>query len=446
MCFPCSRCLKNSRDDNLFGKIAVFMQEWEAVGSGGISLGAFRQKFVLYLMKILLGMKRVVSLVCMMACLFVGCDKAVIQVVEFTVASDVRMKVGRSENLFDVMFLYKEDPEQEKWYFLPVGDVKDFTFERGYEYRVRARVDKEPTTYSVTKIISKTQKVSEGMGSDDVYIVQMLVHDAFVFVQHLHEFGNAAFVVECFRTQTGFFPFIRQGDPHTAIQKCQFPQTLCQRIPFVDGRFLKNFRIRMECDFGPFVIHGREFPQLTAGDTPFKTDIVGHPVAVDFHFHPIGKCVDAGDPHAVKTAGNFVGVMVKFTTGMKHGHDHFHSRDPQILVNIHRHTASVVLHSDAVIVMNGDFHFGGIPRQCFVDTVVHHFVHQVMQSAGTGIADVHGGTHPDGLQPFQHSDLTGGIRSGYRSIFTACGGGNKVFAHKKIFPSVAAAPEGLQPV
>ena len=175
MCFPCSRCLKNSRDDNLFGKIAVFMQEWEAVGSGGISLGAFRQKFVLYLMKILLGMKRVVSLVCMMACLFVGCDKAVIQVVEFTVASDVRMKVGRSENLFDVMFLYKEDPEQEKWYFLPVGDVKDFTFERGYEYRVRARVDKEPTTYSVTKIISKTQKVSEGMGSDDVYIVQMLV-------------------------------------------------------------------------------------------------------------------------------------------------------------------------------------------------------------------------------------------------------------------------------
>ena len=109
------------------------MQEWEPVGSGGISLGAFRQKYVLYLMKILLDMKRVVSLVCMMACLFVGCDKAVIQVVEFTVASDVRMKVGRSENLFDVMFLYKEDPEQEKWYFLPVGDVKDFTFERGYE-------------------------------------------------------------------------------------------------------------------------------------------------------------------------------------------------------------------------------------------------------------------------------------------------------------------------
>ena len=151
------------------------MQEWESVGSGGISLGAFRQKYVLSLMKILLDMKRVVSLVCMMACLFVGCDKAVIQVVEFTVASDVRMKVGRSVNLFDVMFLYKEDPEQEKWYFLPVGDVKDFTFERGYEYRVRARVDKEPTTYYVTKIISKTQKVSEGMGLDDVYIVQILV-------------------------------------------------------------------------------------------------------------------------------------------------------------------------------------------------------------------------------------------------------------------------------
>ena len=151
------------------------MLVWEMVVRVSVLLGVFRQKIVLYLMKIMLDMKRVVLLVCMMACLFVGCDKAVIQVVEFTVASDVRVKVGRSESLFDVMFLYKEDPEQEKWYFLPVGDVKDFTFERGYEYRVRARVDKELTAYYVTKIISKTQKVSEGMGSDDVYIVQMLV-------------------------------------------------------------------------------------------------------------------------------------------------------------------------------------------------------------------------------------------------------------------------------
>ena len=39
-----------------------------------------------------------------------------------------------------------------------------------------------------------------------------------------------------------------------------------------------------------------------------------------------GECVDAGDAHAVEAAGDFVGVFVKFSPGVQHGHDDFEGR------------------------------------------------------------------------------------------------------------------------
>jgi hypothetical protein len=42
--------------------------------------------------------------------------------------------------------------------------------------------------------------------------------------------------------------------------------------------------------------------------------------------------------------------------------------------------------------------------QRLVDTVVDDLVNEVMQTAKTGVADVHGGTFSDGLKPLKNLD------------------------------------------
>ena len=162
--------------------------------------------------------------------------------------------------------------------------------------------------------------------------------------------------------------------------------------------------------------------ELADGDAPFKTDIVRHAVPVDFHFHPVGECVYAGNTHAVQTAGNFVGVVVKLPAGVEDRHDDFHGGDAQILVHVHGDTAAIVLHGDAVVLMDRDLHLGGIACQCFVDTVVNCFINKVMQPADAGVADIHTGAFADRFQPFQHGDLIGSISGlfGSRSCCRHC--------------------------
>ena len=47
----------------------------------------------------------------------------------------------------------------------------------------------------------------------------------------------------------------------------------------------------------------------------------------DLYDHFFGQGVDAGDPHAVKSARDLIGVFIELAAGMQDRHDHFQRRD-----------------------------------------------------------------------------------------------------------------------
>src|SRR3989338_583815 len=50
------------------------------------------------------------------------------------------------------------------------------------------------------------------------------------------------------------------------------------------------------------------------------------PILVHIDLKPLGKSVHAGYADAVKTAGNLIGALVKFSAGMQGGHNDLKSR------------------------------------------------------------------------------------------------------------------------
>jgi hypothetical protein len=63
-----------------------------------------------------------------------------------------------------------------------------------------------------------------------------------------------------------------------------------------------------------------------------------------------------------------------------------------------------------------DVDFGAVPGQRFVDRVVHHLEHQVVQAGAVGgVADVHARAFAHRFQPFQNLNLCGAV------LFDLCG-------------------------
>jgi hypothetical protein len=56
--------------------------------------------------------------------------------------------------------------------------------------------------------------------------------------------------------------------------------------------------------------------------------------------------------------------------------------------------------------MDFDSDLGAVTSQCFVDGIVHDFVHQVVKSSGTRRSDVHGGSFTYGFKSFEDFNRT----------------------------------------
>ncbi len=73
--------------------------------------------------------------------------------------------------------------------------------------------------------------------------------------------------------------------------------------------------------------------------------------------------------------------------------------------------------------MEDHVHAGAEARQGLVDGVVHHLVDHVVQATAViGVADVHAGPLPDGLEVSQDRDVVGGVAVGFLgSVDTGAG-------------------------
>ena len=74
-----------------------------------------------------------------------------------------------------------------------------------------------------------------------------------------------------------------------------------------------------------------------------------------------------------------------------------------------RDTTTIVLYADGIVFQNLDIYAIAVAGHGFIDTVVYHLIHQVMQAALAYVSNIHGRTLADGLQAFQHLDTVCGI-------------------------------------
>ena len=89
---------------------------------------------------------------------------------------------------------------------------------------------------------------------------------------------------------------------------------------------------------------------------------------------------------------------------MQFGEHDLRRRNSFLSVNIDRNAAAVIDHSHRIVDVDGDFDFGAIARQRFVDGIIDYFVDQVVQTRFTRRTDVHGRPFSDCFKAFQHLD------------------------------------------
>ena len=89
--------------------------------------------------------------------------------------------------------------------------------------------------------------------------------------------------------------------------------------------------------------------------------------------------------HTVQTTGKLVTVTGKFATRVKGGENHLNPRQALFGVNINRHTPAVITHRDGAVFVQNDGDFTGEAGQCLIDTVVDHFLSEVIGPRGVGV-------------------------------------------------------------
>ena len=108
----------------------------------------------------------------------------------------------------------------------------------------------------------------------------------------------------------------------------------------------------------------------------------------------------------MKTARNFVAIVVELAASVQHGHDDLRCGDAFFLVDIYGNPATVILYGYAIAAMYRDFDLIAMTCKSFINGIVDKFLHHVMQSCAVlGITYIHSGTLADRGKAFQYLDI-----------------------------------------
>ena len=78
-------------------------------------------------------------------------------------------------------------------------------------------------------------------------------------------------------------------------------------------------------------------------------------------------------------------------------------------MQIHRDTASVVFHNDAVIGPDNNCYVVAVSSHRFIDAVIHNFIDKMMKALNGRVTDIHGWPFANGLEAFHDLDLLSGV-------------------------------------
>ena len=195
------------------------------------------------------------------------------------------------------------------------------------------------------------------------------MNDLLVLAQLPDEFLNAVFVEKrlLFRR---IVALVDERDFKAGIQESQFAQSRGQPLEFELGRDGENRRVGQERDQRAGVLLVFDF----ADDAEFlgrfaalERHVVDLAVARDFDLEPIRERVDAFRADAVQAAGIFVSALAEFSARVQICQDQLHRRHFPFRMNVDRNAAAVVAHGNGTIDVHGDFDFGAIAGEMFVD-------------------------------------------------------------------------------
>ena len=130
-------------------------------------------------------------------------------------------------------------------------------------------------------------------------------------------------------------------------------------------------------------------------------------VAPDLELQPVGQRVDHRHAHAVQAAGHLVAVVVELAAGVQLGHHDFGRRALFLVVflDVGGNAAAVVETDTELSAWMMTLMSSHQPCKRFVDGVVQHLEHHVMQARAVGrVADVHAGTLAHRIEALEDLD------------------------------------------
>ena len=232
-----------------------------------------------------------------------------------------------------------------------------------------------------------------------------------VLILEFDEFLDAAFVMEGL-TALLSLALVLEYDLNALVQECHLSEAMLEGRE-VKNCGLKDFRIRPKGRLGAGLFGFADNLQFGNGLALFVALSVNLAVSLDLDFHVCRKRVDDGRADTVQTAGYLVASAAEFAAGMQNRMNNFNRRNTKFRMLVHRHTSAVILYHDGVVLLNRDMDRFAISGERFVDTVVHDFIDQMMQTLGTCTADVHAGSFANRFESLK--DLYLG-----RVILTVC--------------------------
>ena len=199
-------------------------------------------------------------------------------------------------------------------------------------------------------------------------------------------------------------PLVGDADLQPGVEEGELAEALAQHVELEVGG-LEDGGVGLEPHRGATLVGGSDFGDLLLRQAPGVALLVDLPVPGDLQTQPLAERVDHGHADAVKATRDLVGAVLEFSSSVELGHHHVdgvHASHRGMWAD--GNAATVVLHADAAVDVDGDDDLGGGLGQGLVDAVVHDLVDEVVQAVDAGVADVHPGTLPDGLQTFEDGD------------------------------------------
>ncbi|MNE43196.1 hypothetical protein D3C80_1373610 [compost metagenome] len=109
----------------------------------------------------------------------------------------------------------------------------------------------------------------------------------------------------------------------------------------------------------------------------------------DRGMHKRTQRIHTAYPYPVQTTGYFIGIFIKFTTGVKYRHNDLQGRFTFFRIDAGRDTTAIIFYGNRVVGIDNDFDIFTVSCQSLIDRVIHDLINKVVQAFHSRVPDIH---------------------------------------------------------